>query len=75
MSRLGSAVLSDLPLLSLDEVVQRIESVTIEELNGLLRELLAPERLSAAAVGVDEDVFRGAIEPLAPELLAGVVAR
>ncbi len=75
MSRLGSAVLSDLPLLSLDEVVERIESVTIEELNGLLRELLAPERLSAAAVGVDEDVFRSAIEPLAPDLPAGVVAR
>jgi predicted Zn-dependent peptidase len=75
MSRLGAAVLSDLPLLSVDEVVERIESVTIEELNGLLRELLAPQRLSAAAVGVDEDVFRSAIEPLAPELLAGVAAR
>jgi predicted Zn-dependent peptidase len=75
MSRLGTAVLSDLPLLSLDEVVGRIESVTIEEVNGLLRGLLAPQRLSAAAVGVDEDVFRSAIEPLAPELLAGVLAR
>ena len=75
MSRLGSAVLSDLPLLSLDEVVERIESVTIDELDGLLRELLAPERLSAAAVGVDEDVFRAAIEPLAPELLARAAAR
>ena len=75
MSRLGSAVLCDLPLLSLDEVVERIESVTIDELDGLLRELLAPERLSAAAVGVDEDVFRAAIEPLAPELLARVAAR
>ena len=48
MSRLGSAVLSELPLLSLDEVVERIESVTLDEVNGLLRELLAPERLSAA---------------------------
>ncbi len=75
MSRLGSAVLSELPLLSLDEVVERIESVTVGELNDLLRELLAPERLSAAAVGADEDVFRGAIEPLAPELLAKVAAR
>ncbi|MDP1848331.1 MAG: pitrilysin family protein [Solirubrobacteraceae bacterium] len=72
MSRLGSAVLSELPLLSLDEVVERIESVTRDELDGLMRELLAPERLSAAAIGVDEDVFRGAIEPLAPDLLARV---
>ena len=74
MSRLGSAVLSDLPLLSLDEVVERVESVTMDEVNGLLVELLAPERLSAAAVGADEDVFHSAIEPLAPELLARVAA-
>ena len=74
MSRLGSAVLSELPLLSLDEVVERIESVTIEELNGLLRELLAPERLSVAAVGADEDAVRSAVEPLAPELLGKVAA-
>jgi len=70
MSRLGAAVLSELPLLSLDEVVERVESVTRDELNGLMRELLAPERLSAAAIGVDEDVFRRAIEPLAPPLLS-----
>ena len=68
MSRLGTAVLCELPLLSVDEVVERIESVTRDEVNELLRDLLAPERLSAAAVGADEDVFRGAIEPLAPEL-------
>ena len=72
MSRLGAAVLSELPLLSLDEVVERVESVTRDELNGLMRELLAPERLSVAAIGADEDVFRGAIEPLAPELLSRV---
>ncbi len=74
MSRLGAAVLSGLPLLSVDEVVQRIEAVTLEEVNGLMRELLAPERLSAAAVGADEDVFRAAIEPLAPELLLELTA-
>ena len=74
MSRLGSAVLSELPLLTLDEVVERIESVTLDELNGLMRELLAPEHLSAAAIGVDEDVFRSAIEPVAPELLARAAA-
>ena len=74
MSRLGAAVLSGLPLLSVDEVVERIEAVTLEEVNGLMRELLAPERLSAAAVGADEDVFRAAIEPLAPELLLELTA-
>ncbi len=64
MNRLGNAVLSDLPLLTLDEAVGRIESVTLDDLAALTDELLAPERLSAAAVGTDEDVFRGAIEPL-----------
>ena len=65
MSRLGAAVLSELPLLSVDEVVERIEAVTREQVNELVRELLAPERLSAAGVGADEDVFRSAIEQLA----------
>ncbi len=68
MSRLGAAVLSGLPLLSVDEVVERIESVELEQINDLLRDLLAPERLSVAAVGADEDVFRAAIAPLAPSL-------
>jgi predicted Zn-dependent peptidase len=74
MNRLGSAVLSGLPLLSIDEVVERIEAVSLEEVNGLVRELLAPERLSAAAIGADEDVFRSAIEPIAPALVAKVTA-
>jgi predicted Zn-dependent peptidase len=74
MNRLGSAVLCDLPLLTLDEVVERIEAVSREEVNGLVRELLAPERLSAAAIGADEDVFRGAVEPIAPALVAKVTA-
>jgi len=68
MNRLGSAVLNDLPLLSVDEVVERIEAVTRDDLAELTAELLAPERLSAAGVGTDEDVFRRAIEPVAPAL-------
>ncbi len=64
MNRLGSALLNDLPLLTLDEAVARIEAVTLDDMAELTAELLAPERLSAAGVGVDEDVFRGALEPL-----------
>jgi predicted Zn-dependent peptidase len=64
MNRLGAAVLNELPLLSVDEVVERIETVTIDDLAELTAELLGPERLSAAAVGTDEDVFRRGIEPL-----------
>jgi len=74
MNRLGLAVLTGLPLLSLDEVVERIEAVSLEDVNGLIRELLAPDRLSAAAIGGDEEVFRAALEPLAPGLVAEAVA-
>jgi predicted Zn-dependent peptidase len=74
MNRLGAAVLSNLPLLSIDEVVERIEAVSRDDVNALLRELLAPERLSAAAIGADEDVFRRGIEPVAPGLVARAVA-
>ena len=38
--------------------------MTLDDLAALTDELLAPERLSAAGVGTDEDVFRSAIEPL-----------
>jgi predicted Zn-dependent peptidase len=64
MNRLGSALLNGLPLLTLDEAVERIEAVTLDDMAELTAELLAPERLSAAGVGVEEDVFRGALEPL-----------
>ena len=37
-----------MPLLSLDETVERIDAVTLEDLAGLVDELWAPERLSAA---------------------------
>jgi predicted Zn-dependent peptidase len=64
MNRLGAAVLNELPLLSVDEVVERIEAVTIDDLAELTAELLVAGRLSAAGVGADEEVFRRGIEPL-----------
>jgi predicted Zn-dependent peptidase len=65
MNRLGSSVLSDLPLLSIDEAVAKIDAVTAEGVAELARELWAPEGLSLACIGPDEDVFRRAAEPLA----------
>ncbi len=64
MSRLGAAVLNGLPLLSVDDVVEKIEAVTLDDLAELTAELLVPENLSAAGIGTDEDVFRRGIEPL-----------
>ena len=69
MNRLGASVLAGLPLLSLDEVVERIEAVTADEVNALLRELFAPERLSCAAIGPDEELVVAALGDIAPQLL------
>jgi predicted Zn-dependent peptidase len=65
MNRLGSSLLADLPLLSVDEMVERIDAVTEAELEELAGELFAPERLSAAGIGAQRSVFDAAMEPLA----------
>ena len=64
MSRLGSALLGGLPIYSVEEIVDRIDAVTVEDLRELTRELFVPETLSVAGVGADEDVFRRALAPL-----------
>jgi predicted Zn-dependent peptidase len=68
MNRLGSSVLADLPVLTVDEVVERIDAVTLDDVAALARELYAPERLSAAGIGADESVFRSALQPVSPAL-------
>jgi predicted Zn-dependent peptidase len=68
MDRLGSAVLAGMPILELDETIERIAAVDHEQVGALAAELLAPERLCAAAIGPDEDLFRAAIAPLTPAL-------
>jgi predicted Zn-dependent peptidase len=64
MSRLGSALLGGMPIYSVDEIVDRIDAVTAEDLRELARELFAPATLSAAGVGGEEDAFRRALAPL-----------
>jgi predicted Zn-dependent peptidase len=68
MNRLGSSVLMDLPVLTLDEVLARIDAVTLDDVTDLVRELWVPERLSAAGVGADEATFRSALEAVSPVL-------
>ena len=70
MNRLGSSVLADMPVLTVDELVERIDAVTTDDVHALARELFAPERLSAAGIGGDESVFRGALESVSPALAA-----
>jgi predicted Zn-dependent peptidase len=68
MERLGSAVLAEMPILELDETLERIDAVDADAVGALAAELLASDRLSAAAIGPDEEVFRAALAPLLPAL-------
>ena len=51
MNRLGGATLYGLPLLEVDEVMAKVDAVTMDDLRELVDELWAPERLSAAGIG------------------------
>jgi predicted Zn-dependent peptidase len=71
MNRIGSSVLMEVPLLTVDEVLAAFDAVTLEDVTTLARDLWRTERMSAAGVGSSEDVFRAALEPVSPAL-AGV---
>ena len=66
MSRLGASVLYGLPLLEIDEIMARIDAVTLEDLRGLVEELWMPEALSAAGIGPDEAAFTNAVAGVCP---------
>ena len=70
MNRLGSSILTDMPVLSVDEMIERIDAVTLDDLTGLARELFPVARLSAAGVGHESDRFRDALAGVSPELAA-----
>jgi predicted Zn-dependent peptidase len=61
MSRLGSEILADAPLLTLDEVVERIDAVSLADLEELSTELWDPSRLAVAGIGPDETRFEEAL--------------
>jgi predicted Zn-dependent peptidase len=70
MNRLGASLVLGLPLLTLDETLAAVDAVTREDVSELARELFAPEGLSAAGVGGDEDAFRTALAPVSAHLAA-----
>lgn len=70
MNRLGSSVLAGMPVLSIDEIVERIDAVTMDDVRALAAELYAPERLSAAGIGASEDLFRRSLGPVTEALAA-----
>jgi hypothetical protein len=67
-SRLGKSVLTDTELLSLDRICAEIDAVDSEAVAALARQLFAPERLSAAGIGPDQERFSEALHALNPAL-------
>ncbi|HEY2074544.1 MAG TPA: pitrilysin family protein [Gaiellaceae bacterium] len=61
MSRLGKSLITDTELMSFERIIAEIDAVEPDAIAELAAVLLAPERLSAACVGPDEDRFRAAI--------------
>jgi predicted Zn-dependent peptidase len=74
MSRLGRSVITDSELLSLDRILAEIEAVDADAVAQLADVLLAPEKLSLAAIGTSEERFLAAAERISPGLVAAAAA-
>jgi predicted Zn-dependent peptidase len=70
MARIARSSLFDVPLLSLDEMLARVEAVTEEDVAALVAELYDPESLSAAGIGPEEERFRDASASVSEALAA-----
>jgi predicted Zn-dependent peptidase len=70
MARCARAVLFDIELFSLDELLARIDAVTRDDVATLATELYDPDSLSAACIGADEDCFRKAVGSVSASLAA-----
>jgi predicted Zn-dependent peptidase len=70
MSRIGKAVLFETELLTLDEMISRVDAVGLDEVSELADELYAPEQLAAAAIAPSEERFRKALAPINEQLAA-----
>jgi predicted Zn-dependent peptidase len=68
MTRIARSTLFGVPLLSLDEMLARIDSVDAEELGELATEFYDPANLSAACIGSSEERFRSAAAAVSKEL-------
>ena len=74
MSRLGKSLITDTELLSLEEIVARIDAVEAADLAELAGDLFRLDRLSAAGIGPSEARFRAAIQRVNPALVGRAAA-
>ena len=70
MNRIGRSVLTGTELLTIDEIVARVEAVTADDVQALGAEHWHPDTMSAAAIGPKGDAIRSAVAHLSPELAA-----
>jgi predicted Zn-dependent peptidase len=70
MSRIGKATVTETPILSVEEIVRRLEAVTADEVSALAAEIFPVGRLSAAGIGPEESRFRDAVARVDPGLLS-----
>jgi predicted Zn-dependent peptidase len=70
MTRVSRATLFDLPIDSLDEMLAKVDAVTVDDLTPLAAELYGAERLSAACIGRGEERFGTALAPVSQALVA-----
>lgn len=70
MTRLGKAVITGTEILSLDEVADRVDAVTAEDILELAQEIYRPDRLSIVGIGSDESAFTDVVPA---DCLAGLV--
>ena len=70
MSRISRATLFDLEMLSLDEMISRVDAVTEDDVAELAAELYDPNGFSAACIGKDEECFTKAVGAVSEALAA-----
>jgi predicted Zn-dependent peptidase len=70
MTRNARSILFGLPIYELDEMLAKVEAVTIDDISALSEELYDAKRLSAACIGRSEDLFRRAVAEVAEPLAA-----
>ena len=70
MSRVARSVLFDTPLLSIDELLARVDAVSEDDVATFAAEFYDPASFSAACIGKDEDCFRTAAGAVSEELVA-----
>jgi predicted Zn-dependent peptidase len=68
MTRLGRSLISDTELLSPERIIAELEAVEPDAVSELASILLAPESLSVAGIGPDEDRFYTAVDAINPGL-------